>query len=168
MRFVVLGYGPAISTVRHLIWGVTDVYNFFLKTIDSQNLPIQLVGDRQLHVYFDGIAINQVLLELIKNAQVHSGLENPNVTIHYQLLEAGEDCTPKLEMKVRNCGASIEENVEGDIFEPFVSGRQDGDASGLGLYMVHNIVTVQLNGEISYQQKDDITFTVTIPVKKQE
>ena len=65
-------------------------------------------------------------------------------------------------------GVGIEETIINKIFDPFFTTKTTGEASGIGLYLSHDVIQ-NYGGDITVSSvKDEFTdFTVTLPLIKQ-
>jgi signal transduction histidine kinase len=65
-------------------------------------------------------------------------------------------------------GTGIEETIIDKIFDPFFTTKTTGEASGVGLYLSHDIIQ-NYGGNITVNSvKDEFTeFIITLPVKKE-
>lgn len=63
-------------------------------------------------------------------------------------------------------GKGIGETVMPHIFEPFYTTDEMGQSSGLGLYIVHNLVNQTLSGTIKSEARENsgVRFTLTLPL----
>ena len=61
-------------------------------------------------------------------------------------------------------GVGIEETIINKIFDPFFTTKTTGEASGIGLYLSHDVIQ-NYGGDITVQSvKNEYTeFTVTLP-----
>ena len=66
---------------------------------------------------------------------------------------------------IRDNGIGIEEKIIDKIFDPFFTTKTTGEASGIGLYLSHDVIQ-NYGGNISVESvKDEYTqFTITLPV----
>ena len=66
---------------------------------------------------------------------------------------------------IRDNGIGIEEKIIDKIFDPFFTTKTTGEASGIGLYLSHDVIQ-NYGGYISVESvKDEYTqFTITLPV----
>ncbi|MFZ6748288.1 sensor histidine kinase [Undibacterium sp. Ren11W] len=89
--------------------------------------------------------LGQVLINLVHNALKHAfeGRENGQFRIHATLLD--ED---KVRLTFSDNGLGISTQNIGHIFDPFFTTKLGQGGSGLGLSIVHNIVTGMLGGRI--------------------
>lgn len=65
-------------------------------------------------------------------------------------------------------GRGIPEEDHKKVFEPFYTTYRENGNSGLGMSIIHNIITQNLNGKIQMESKvDEYTkFTIVIPIEK--
>jgi signal transduction histidine kinase len=89
--------------------------------------------------------LGQVLLNLIANAQIHGIGDGNSGTVTIVARDLPDEA---VEIVVRDTGQGIPPNLLDLIFEPFFTTRLGQGGSGLGLSIVHNIVTKVLGGTI--------------------
>ncbi|MCK0119898.1 ATP-binding protein [Loktanella sp. F6476L] len=120
--------------------------------------------------YADGDQLLQVLLNLIKNA-AQAGGPGGKITLHtfydpslrVSRLD-GTSARLPLQIEIIDDGPGLPADIANDIFEPFVSGRENG--TGLGLALVSKLVGEQ-GGWISVDSVPGRTvFRVSLPVSK--
>lgn len=104
----------------------------------------------------------QVLTNLILNALQHAFTPGSQgvITLTAQL-EPGDE----LVLAVSDNGKGVSPALHEKIFEPFFTTRRGLGGSGLGLYIVHSLVTRKLSGSIHLTSAGDggTTFTIRIP-----
>lgn len=104
-----------------------------------------------------GVAISQVWTNLIDNA-IDASPDGSELEVH-TWSEPGV-----LAIAVVDHGSGIPEEVRGKIFDPFFTTKPVGKGTGLGLDIVHRIVTQSFGGEIGVDSKPGETkFTVRLP-----
>lgn len=108
--------------------------------------------------------LGQVVTNLLQNAIVH-GFEDGQIagTIALRAQSAG---TGTVTLFVSDNGRGIQEVHLNRVFEPFFTTRLGQGGSGLGLHIVHNIVTGILGGriEVTSAPEQGCTFSVTLPL----
>ena len=106
--------------------------------------------------------LGQVLTNLIVNAVLHAFGGRPGglITISARLADARG-----LQIEVTDDGAGISADLLPRIFDPFVTTRLGSGGTGLGLHIVHNIVSQVLRGRVSVRSApgEGSTFTLTLP-----
>jgi len=116
-----------------------------------------IVSDKSAVVMGDRVRIEQVLINLLRNAvDAVKGVNNPEIEI---LLSKGETVT----LSVRDNGKGIE-NLE-LLFEPFHTTKKPGDGVGLGLAISSGIVK-DLGGRLTARNSTQggAVFEVQLPI----
>jgi signal transduction histidine kinase len=91
-------------------------------------------------------AYGQVLTNLIFNAVTHGFTAG---TGGHMLIKARRLGMEQVEIIFSDDGSGIPEEVQRHVFDPFFTTRRAQGRTGLGLYIVHNLVTQQLGGRIT-------------------
>ncbi|WP_158240577.1 ATP-binding protein [Telmatospirillum siberiense] len=111
--------------------------------------------------------LGQVLSNLLTNAVIHglNGRDNGTVTIEARL-QGGDAAT----IAVADDGVGILPEHRSHLFEPFFTTRFGQGGSGLGLNIVHGIVTHVLGGtiEVTSTPGEGARFAIHIPLKAPE
>ena len=110
----------------------------------------------------------QVVQNLIKNASEAAGASGGTIRLHsyyehsFRLRRAdGQGIALPLQIEVIDDGPGLPENIASDVFDPFVSGRENG--TGLGLALVSKIVS-EHDGWISVTSVPGRTvFRISLP-----
>jgi signal transduction histidine kinase len=71
----------------------------------------------------------------------------------------------KVEIRVRDNGTGIADNIKSKIFQPFFTTKPTGQGTGLGLSLSYDIITKGHGGElaVSSEQGEWAEFTITLP-----
>jgi signal transduction histidine kinase len=106
--------------------------------------------------------LGQVITNLINNAIVHGYREMPCGPIAISAQYSGPD---QLRLEVSDSGHGIPKSDLTHVFEPFFTTRMGQGGSGLGLHIVHNIVTSVLGGQITVHSEagHGAAFTLVLP-----
>lgn len=112
--------------------------------------------------------IQQVLLNLLRNASQcfvnpsssHEPVKEPTITI--TTLQKND----RLQIKVRDNGPGIPEQVRRHMFEPFYTTKEVGQGTGLGLSISYFIITEHHHGSIDVESiaGEGTEFTVSLPL----
>ncbi len=116
-------------------------------------------------IHTKGSALSQVWTNLIDNA-VDASPEGARIEIA-TWNEAGNGAEPgRLAVSIGDHGAGIPAEVKPRIFEAFFTTKPQGSGTGLGLEIVHRIVTQKFGGTIDVESEPGSTrFIVRLPVK---
>lgn len=90
-------------------------------------------------------ALYQVIDQLIENAMKHALKNGPEKTLKLRLQLA----EGRILIAVEDNGIGIDSAIISRVFEPFFSKRLGNDGIGLGLSIVHNLVTELMQGSIT-------------------
>lgn len=109
----------------------------------------------------DGVQLQQVVMNLALNAR-DAIQGNGSITI--TAFHPASQGPPKVCIEVRDTGAGIAPEIKPRIFEPFFTTKLRGQGTGLGLAVIHGIVSEHA-GRIDVQTAlgEGSTFTVTLP-----
>jgi signal transduction histidine kinase len=132
------------------------------RLLQSQSsLAIEMPSDITLNSYPG--AYGQVLTNLIFNAVTHGFTNGPG---GHMLINARRVGMDQVEITFSDDGSGIPEEVQRHVFDPFfTTGRAQG-STGLGLYIVYNLVTQQLGGRIKLVSAPGkgTTICMTLPL----
>ncbi|MBI1206766.1 MAG: hypothetical protein GC191_05690 [Azospirillum sp.] len=107
-------------------------------------------------------AVSQILSNFVMNALLHAF--DPNrpgrMTVAARLIEDDQ-----VELRFSDNGHGIPQGHLSRIFEPFFTTKRGMGGTGLGLNIVHNLVTGTLKGQISVDSADGrgTSFRITFP-----
>jgi signal transduction histidine kinase len=94
--------------------------------------------------------IGQVLTNLILNAAAHAFPNGARGSVHIAAQASGKH---DVEMSFSDDGCGMTPEVKRQVFDPFFTTRRDQGSTGLGLHIVHNIVTNRLGGRIDLETR---------------
>ncbi|WP_043775128.1 sensor histidine kinase [Roseivivax isoporae] len=121
----------------------------------------RIVPDHPVRVMGDRLRIEQVLVNLLRNAlDATKSVRNPEIEV---LLASGETAT----LSVRDNGHGIEDLDA--LFEPFYTTKQPGDGTGLGLAISSGIVN-DLGGRLTARNAEGggAVFEMQLPILNEE
>ena len=110
--------------------------------------------------------VQQIVTNLVSNAVLHGFSGEPAeerlVSIR-TLVKPADSKIAIIEVSDNGCGMSSD--VQGRVFDPFFTTRRGAGGMGIGLSIVHNLVTITLMGRITVNSSPKgTTFTVEIPI----
>lgn len=127
----------------------------------KHHIEIAIRAEPELRVFGEPGRFEQVIVNLMTNAATHAfeGLEDRRIVIDAR--RAGRH----IQLDFSDNGIGIAPELHEKIFEPFFTTRFGQGGSGLGLYIVHSIVTSIFNGRISVISgpSQGTTFRILIP-----
>src|SRR4051794_39729087 len=118
----------------------------------SQNLTLSVECEPDLAMNSYPGPYGQVLTNLFLNSTVHAFPEGARGSVRIEVQASGRDHVEVL-FSDDGCGMSAE--VRRQVFDPFFTTRRDQGSTGLGLHIVHTIVTSRLGGRISLETRPD-------------
>ncbi len=115
--------------------------------------------------------LKQVLLNLLTNSK-DAILENRKVIgceyigkVDIELSIVEENGRNICSIVIRDNGGGIAEDVIDRVFEPYFTTKDQGDGTGIGLYMARSIIKTSLNGEIYVKNcPSGAEFTILLPM----
>jgi signal transduction histidine kinase len=138
-------------------------------------------------VLCDGQQIQQVVLNLVRNAAQEmetkkmaaqapgAGEYRPRLTLRTALVQdEGEDRNvqplpgPMVRLEVEDNGPGFQQPAQAQLFEPFFTTKDEGEGTGLGLWLAWSIVVEQHRGRIWGEPGSDegARFVVELPVDR--
>jgi PAS domain S-box-containing protein len=126
----------------------------------AHRIELDIPADLELDSYPG--PLEQIIANLVSNSLVHgfAGTEAGLIRVHAAPL--GSD---RVQIDYADDGAGIPETILKRVFEPFFTTRLGQGGSGLGLYIVYNLVTGALGGTIRADSSPGagVTFTLIVP-----
>ncbi len=130
---------------------------------NEKNIQIELeLADDLPEINIDSKRIRQVLNNLVKNG-LEASNENGHLFISSKLIIEGSN--QFIELIIRDHGRGISENIQQQIFEPYVTTKQKG--TGLGLAIVKKIID-EHSGIVKIDNNEDSTgayVMIRLPIR---
>lgn len=128
----------------------TEVLNMLQPSMRASGCEIR--KDLALGLDCDGFPgrFGQVLTNLVMNASIHAF--EPGTRGIIEVRVAALDAS-YLELVVRDNGLGMDDTIKGRIFDPFFTTKMGRGGTGLGMNIVHGIVTRVLGGQITVESK---------------
>jgi signal transduction histidine kinase/purine-cytosine permease-like protein len=128
----------------NLLKQIEQVLHELAPRLEAAQVEVRLgvPGDIELNSY--AMSLQQVISNLVINSLQHAFLpdEGGRIDIKARVVEQS------VELCFSDSGAGIDLALRGRIFEPFFTTQRMRGGSGLGLYIVHQVVTRQLGGTV--------------------
>ncbi len=107
-------------------------------------------------------ALSQVLANLIMNSLLHAFAGDQ---LGHIRITARVDAADQVRLVYADDGCGIPPELHAKVFEPFFTTRRSRGGSGLGLHIVHNIVTQSLKGSLTLVSSpgQGTEFTLRLP-----
>ncbi|KPK34414.1 MAG: hypothetical protein AMK70_07460 [Nitrospira bacterium SG8_35_1] len=157
------------SRISEFAWQELPLKTLVEKTITlirgqaPSNVEINLDIPADLKITVDKQRMQQVFLNLIKNAIDVIG-ENGKIWISCREISKKNKGRREVEILIEDNGPGIPAEIRDKIFDPFFTTKDVGHGSGLGLFIVHDIVEMH-GGSIRVESRlgQGTTFIIWLP-----
>ncbi len=148
---------------------VKEVMKLMRVTLPSTIVINEIVDDRCGRVLIDPVQIHQVLINLCTNAAHAMDGRHGVLSVKLGAALPTGDGREWLELSVSDTGCGIDKEVLYRIFEPYFSTKEKTRGTGMGLAMVHGIISRQ-GGHIKVESEvgKGTVFRVYLPVAQRE
>ena len=122
---------------------------------------ITVNGSQELEYSSYPGAFSQIITNFVMNSLIHGFEQKEKGEIVIDISRNDEELT----ITYHDNGRGMEEKERTRIFEPFYTTKREQGGSGLGLNIIHNLVTHRLHGKIECESEPGIgtTFTIQLP-----
>ena len=133
-----------------------------------RNKLFQIVTNITTEIKFDSYPgpLSQIVTNLINNAVLHAfeGRDTGVISLDAETFNKKGKLWVKLIIKDNGKGISADNQKK--IFDPFFTTKLGKGGNGLGMHIVHNLVTGALGGDINLRSELEVgtEFTIAIPV----
>lgn len=129
----------------------------------AHQVTVECDSDMTLYSYPG--AFSQILTNLVMNSLLHGFTEGTAGEIQIKLVQRDSEYV----LSYHDNGAGMDVSTRKDIFEPFFTTKRTSGGTGLGMYIVFNLVTQTLNGKIECQSEpgQGTLFTIIIPTDQE-
>jgi PAS domain S-box-containing protein len=128
----------------------------------NNSLTISVQNEPNLAVSSYPGPYGQVLTNLVLNAAMHAFPEGTRGSVLISARALGAD---DVEIVLSDDGSGMAPEIKRQAFDPFFTTRRGRGSTGLGLHIVHNIVTDRLGGEIDLESEPGrgTMFRIVLP-----
>jgi C4-dicarboxylate-specific signal transduction histidine kinase len=130
--------------------------------LKQQNPLIRLECPPELTLHSYPGAFYQVMTNLLLNSLIHGFDQHRQGHIWIEVSRQAD----WVHIRYRDDGVGVAQEVQGTLFEPFVTTRRHQGCSGLGMHIVYNLVTQLLHGSIRLRQDwpQGACFELSLPM----
>lgn len=136
-------------------------------TPNLKNKLFQIVTSINPDVILDSYPgpLSQIITNLINNAVLHAFEGRETGVISIACDEYQKNCQSWILLTVKDNGKGIPDDNQKRIFDPFFTTKLGKGGNGLGMHIVHNLVTGALGGGISVQSELEVgtEFFIDLP-----
>jgi PAS domain S-box-containing protein len=122
-------------------------------SLRKQNLTLNVECQANLRMNSYPGSYGQVITNLFLNSVTHAFPDGKRGTIDIKVRAFGKD---GVAVHFSDDGCGMSPNVRRQAFDPFFTTRRDLGCTGLGLHIVHNIVTNRLGGSLSLDSEPGV------------
>jgi two-component system, cell cycle sensor histidine kinase and response regulator CckA len=147
---------------------VKEVMKLIRTTLPSTIEIHQDIDDNCGMVLVDPVQIHQILINLCTNAASAMSGTRGVLTVRLEKSIRRKHDREWLELSVTDTGCGIDPSIRERIFEPYFTTKEKGQGTGMGLAMVHGIISRQ-GGELEVESVvgQGTTFRIFLPVSKE-
>jgi signal transduction histidine kinase len=150
-------------SINELINTLSDSYQSLL---NEQSITLNVFGEDDVIILSYQDVVIDVLSQLIDNSITHAFNHGDDAQITLMLSTTNE----QLLIDYVDNGRGLCEEAKARIFDLFYTTKRNSHCTGLGMPIVYNQVTQQLQGTIEYKapQHQGVGFTITLPMLYQK
>ena len=113
--------------------------------------------------------VSRVFLNIINNGFYEANKKKKTSGDHFSptLIVKTHLTGDKLEVRIRDNGNGIPDEIKDKLFNPFFTTKPAGEGTGLGLSLSYDIIVKEHSGEIKFESKagEFTEFIITLPTK---
>jgi signal transduction histidine kinase len=154
------------SSEAERLFNLAEVIEDVKKTLNNsfKNTAIRIEVDCPVAICSFGPVgmLEQLLTNLLQNSRLHAFADGTMAGLIRIQASIYQD---RIQLEFTDDGAGMDQNTLEHAFEPFYTTRRGSGGSGLGLYLVYNLVTQGLGGSIvcASQPGNGTRFTIEFP-----
>lgn len=147
---------------------IQDVLTTLRNTLKRTNIQFDIQCPDELKLYGTPGMMQQVLINLINNSIDH-GFDQGKIPGKITI-KAWRTGTQRLIIEFHDNGVGMPGAVRQKAFEPFFTTNRNNGGSGLGLYIIYNIITQEMLGtiHITSSPNEGTTFRIECPLEQSD
>ncbi|MCF6436269.1 hybrid sensor histidine kinase/response regulator [Pseudoalteromonas sp. MMG022] len=160
-KHIVVGEFSGAITEFNLLDYLYDIQRVLHPKLKRLPHEVQITCPTALQITSDAGALSQILINLINNALIHAFSQSTAGHIYIDVSHQNQQIT----LSIKDDGRGMDTDRLNKIFDKYFSTRIGQGGSGLGLYIVKNLVEKSLQGhiEVSSQIGKGTHFCITLP-----
>ncbi|GAB5382478.1 MAG: sensor histidine kinase [Aliiglaciecola sp.] len=119
--------------------------------VKNNHIDFTIICDEDIWMDSYPGAIAQMLTQLMLNAATHAFDEQKERTVKLKAEKRDEQVV----IYFHDNGRGIPDKIQSRIFDPFFTTERNTGSKGLGLQIVANVVTIRLQGQISFESNEN-------------
>ncbi|ALO33737.1 hybrid sensor histidine kinase/response regulator [Colwellia sp. MT41] len=146
----------------NLLSYIQKVVNSLSPAINKAQHTVEVTGDQTIKLNTIPGGISQIITNLIMNSIVHAYQDDEQG----KMLITVKQKHSKVLLTYTDYGQGMEKSVSQMVFEPFFTTTRGSGGSGLGMYIVYNLVNQGLGGKITCLSKlgQGTQFIIEFPI----
>ncbi|MCT4631596.1 MAG: HAMP domain-containing histidine kinase [Firmicutes bacterium] len=146
-----------------------DVFSSLHSEMKNKNIKVEIKSEEEINLFCSTGTMYQILLNLVMNSIKHGFEEKNEGNIIISLSKINYDDRRKsVKIVYKDDGKGIANDLLDKIYDPFFTTKGNDGGTGLGLNIVHKLVTEKLGGEIICRSEENLytEFEIIIPMLK--
>jgi len=140
-----------------------EILNYKAK---KSNIEVIFNEKNDLVMFGDSIKFNQIITNIISNSI--DSFQNKNTRNIIEI--TSEKTDKKIEIIIKDNGCGIPDEIQAKIFDPFFTTKKTGKGTGIGLFLVKEIINKHFEGDIVVKSKINkgTAFIISFLLKNNE
>ena len=139
---------------------IKDSLEIIGASLKSHNIAVELKSINHISIYGFKNELEQALLNILNNAKdvlIERKIDNPLITIEVK------DNDLNISIMIYDNAGGIDEEIINDIFNPYFTTKDQGQGTGIGLYMSQMIIQNNMHGNIKVNNtQEGACFTIEL------
>jgi len=140
---------------------IKNILKFYNQKLKNNSIDLELILDKNIKdILFSDIQLRLIITNILNNAiEAHNSIEKSNKIIKIKT----NDKKNHILLEIADNATGISDKIIENIFDPLFTTKEKSKSSGLGLYLVNNIL-VSNNGSINVKNNNinGATFIINL------